>query len=402
MKRFVIRITMGLFLGLIVISVAFFATQPKPPEFNEPSELSDILEASNFPNSSEDIEALNTNTDSPGRPVIQNNTIHTAWGTPIRGAHADIDIGWPSDEYYYTKTLQLLDAIPEYGMNTVHLYLEALNHSGDVRPLGIVADYCDFVVEEAGKRGLYVVIKMGEMNDLYIEEDSQFMYAFWEFYAPRYKDREHVIYEICNECPLELPPENLLRAYDIIRKHAPDTMVIFYSFSHSLDPEYDILPPLKRLDFLGGDRLNWENEAVGFHAYECTADYLGADWVYYTIDVLTGEGFPIINTEMPNHFALTNYVHVDFYRALEERGIAWLGFTPSNTIILDTRWRGRFDAQGLTWQPDFGNWPVMDALFPFGITAASENIALTTAGIVSKITVMCYLCRTVLTFGITA
>jgi hypothetical protein len=108
--------------------------------------------------------------ETPGQPVIINNSVYTAWGTPIRGAQADIDIGWPSDEYYYNKTTQLLNAVPEHGMNAVHLYMESLSHYGEAYQLGAFAKYCDFIVEEAGKRGLYVIIKMGGMDDRYNEE----------------------------------------------------------------------------------------------------------------------------------------------------------------------------------------------------------------------------------------
>ena len=315
--------------------------------------------------------------ETPGRPVIQNNSVYTAWGTPLRGAHADI--GWDDDNYHYMRTVQLLDACLENGLNAVHVYVESLEHNGEPNPLGCRAAQCDVIVGEAAKRGLYVVIKMGEMSDQYIEEDSQFMYDFWEFYAQRYKDQEHVIFEICNECPA--PPENVLKAYDIIREYAPNTMVIFYSFSNCLDAEYELLPILRELDDLAGGRLTWENEAVGFHAYESTNDpySLGADWAVYTIDALINAGYPIINTEMPNYYALCQYPNIELYSIMEERGLAWLGFTTSNMILQIPRWRGRFEAYGLTWQPDYGAWPVVDAIYPFAVTGAVDNISHATA-----------------------
>ena len=35
----------------------------------------------------------------------------------------------------------------------------------------------------------------------------------------------------------------------------------------------------------------------------------------------------------------------------------------------------------MTWRPDYGNWPVVDAVYPFGVRAATENAPQTTAAI---------------------
>jgi hypothetical protein len=317
--------------------------------------------------------SISSENDFLGRPEIKNNTIYTAWDTRIRGG---VCIIHDDDERFYSETIELIQNARENGLNALHVYLESPQESYDeLMPIGHRAEKCDFVVEEAAKNGLYVIITMGGMDERFIEKESLYMYEFWEFYAPRYMDYEHVIYEICNESPA--PPENLMKAYEIIRRHAPDTMVIFYSFAHSMGLEADILPKLRELDHLG---VTWQNEAVGFHAYESTNDAMGSDWINYAIDAMIGAGYPIINTEVPGVFHHAGYVNAELIQILEDRGISWLSFCAQPFDPRQYhRWRGQLEAHGVAWEPDYGNWPLTDAIYPFGVANAAENIYRTTA-----------------------
>ena len=304
--------------------------------------------------------------DEPGRPKIMNNTVYTAWGAPIRGAPIDIYDFKDSPDHHFETARRALDALCENGLNAAHIYMP---YRSDEYPF---AEYCDFIVAEAAKRGLYVIITVTDMQDDNYESDSEYLYGFWDFFAPRYRDQANVIYEICSWIPLQVPEANVVKAYDIIRGHAPDTMVIFYSFGHFADMYIYRVHETARL---AGGRLTWENEAVGFHADECGRDFLGADWLHNTIDLYIKEGYPVINTQVPNFDICANYPNADMYKILEERGISWLGAVPQRMIGQTARWQGMFEAAGLTWKPDYGNWPEDGAISPFAVINAVKNAA---------------------------
>ncbi|MCL2060731.1 MAG: carbohydrate-binding protein, partial [Oscillospiraceae bacterium] len=94
-------------------------------------------------------------------------------------------------------------------------------------------------------------------------------------------------------------------------------------------------------------------------------------------------GYPIINTEVPCRFELTQHPDVGIYNVLEQKGIAWLGFVNENLIGRPARWRGPFDAGGVAWAPDYGDWPAMGAIYPFEKRAAASNVFGTTAAAVT-------------------
>ena len=305
------------------------------------------------------------------RSFAMNDSVYTAWGTPLRGSL----IGLEGSEPDYTVSRGDLRALRENGLNALHIYLET-PYTG--KPVGEQAAKCDAIVRLAAKYGVYVVITIGSML-LETDSDEQYLYDFWEFYAPRYKDRKNVIYEIANEHGWpENGPDIIANTYKIIRRHAPDTMILMFSFAVSLTPEY-AFPWIKQTERLAG--ITWANEALAFHCYEGREDEYGADWLVEVVDAFTGEGYPVINTELPNRFEQTDYPDLTMYRVLEKKGVSWLGFVYYKYIALPTHWRGQFEAAGLAWRPDYGNWPAADAVYPFDWQDAVENIAHTTAQI---------------------
>ena len=313
----------------------------------------------------------------PGRPVIKNNSIYTAWDTPIRGTMLDGESEF--SDWYASFAAEGMRNARDNGLNALHMYTGDTDENGHRLPVDFYVEINDFVVEEAAKNGLYVIFTISWVGFENVEEDTQFLYDFWEFYAPRYKDKENVIFEICNEIGWrEGLPEVVANAYNIIRSHAPDTMVLPYSFAVCVPPEWGIEQYLKETERFAD--IPWTNEAVAFHSYEThESAMMGADWLYHVIDAFIGEGYPIINTEVPNRYELSRYPDVKLYSILEEKGISWLGFVSANLTKQATFWRGQFEAAGLAWQPDYGNWPVTDAIFPFGVQSAAEHVTQTTA-----------------------
>ena len=304
------------------------------------------------------------------RPLISNNTVYTAWGTPIRGI-TNSWIGYDDYDYFASKTGELIGHVRENGLNALHLYLGDSDESGRRKPVDSQANKVDFVVDEAAKNGVYVIMTIGNA-DFDIPSDIDFMNRFWEFYSDRYKDRENVIFEIANEHGW---PQDCARivadVFNIIRNNAPDSMVLLYSFAVSAPPEY-LIPRIIETEALVS--IPWTNEAVAFHAYESRSDdALGPAWLVHVIDAFIERGYPIINTEVPCRFELTQYPDVGIYRVLEGKGIAWLGFVNENLIGKPNRWRGPFEAEGLVWAPDYGEWPVMGAVNPFSVRTAAAG-----------------------------
>jgi len=248
----------------------------------------------------------------PGRPIIMNDSVYTSWGTPIRGASEGLEASEPS----YTVTVEQLRALRDNGLNTLHLYIE---HPYTGKPVGEQAEKCDQIIEDAAREGMYVIITIGWI-ELMTEEDVQFFYDFWELYSKRYKDNENVIFEMANEHNWpKNGPEVVANAYKIIRKNAPDTMVLLFSFAVSPGPEH-LIPRIKDTEKLAD--IDWSNAAIAFHAYESEEGYFGADYLIEVIDAFTEAGYPIINTELPNRFALTSYPDMALFRVMEERGLS--------------------------------------------------------------------------------
>ena len=324
---------------------------------------------------------LPTNTpsaDSIGRPQIRNNTVYTAWGTPIRGINnswfgaRDLDI-------LTRKTQELAQHIQENGLNAMHIYVGDRDENGPL-PVGAEAARVDIVVAEAAAKGLYVIMTGAANFD--DPQEVAYLYEFWDFYSKRFKDKDNVIFEMANEhgWPFSEGRQIVANIYNIIRNNAPASLILFYSFAVSGDPQeltYRI-QDTEQIVF-----IPWTNEAVSFHAYETTESVYSATWLHYVIDEFIEKGYPIINTEVPCRYSLTQYPDVDIYRVLEERGIGWTGFVNENLISKPSHWRGQFEAAGLVWQPDYGSWPVTDALYPFAIQAAAQNISQATATLIT-------------------
>jgi|GEM_PF-3261063 Endoglucanase len=310
------------------------------------------------------------------RPIIRNNTVYTANGSLIRGSFIGIEYDFPDDRMI---TADDIAALKQNGLNTLHVYLEN-NYTG--RPAGYQAERCDFIVNEAERQGLYVIITIGVIDypgDF--ESDTQFLKDFWEFYAERYKDREHVIFEICNEIPYlyDITPKIQADVFRIIRKHSPDAMVLFYSFPGTSEVDFLLDTPIAELERELGESLDWKNEAIAFHGYEGNETSLGAASFQQSIRKFKQAGYPIINTELPNRYELTVYVDIPLLKICEEEGISWITFTEYIRIPQRGIWRGRLEAANISWKPDFGNWPVVDAVFPFLKYRADEHIGKASA-----------------------
>ncbi|HSR87377.1 MAG TPA: cellulase family glycosylhydrolase, partial [Pontiella sp.] len=208
-----------------------------------------------------------------GRPHIDSslgyNRLLTDQNSLLRGVSLSWDGGDPygSQAKVMPTQAQLNALANEYGLNTVHLYLEG-DSTGNTQPIGYNASDCDTLVQRCANAGLYLIITIG-CNGENGTMDLAWSQDFWEFYAPRYKDETHVIYEAHNE-----PVPNTLyqwtasdwddqaALYATIRTNAPDTFILLGSFMGFVG---DARPGA---NYLAANGVSWSNAGFAHHGYE--------------------------------------------------------------------------------------------------------------------------------------
>jgi hypothetical protein len=123
------------------------------------------------------------------------------------------------------------------------------------------------MVQMTRDAGLYLVITIGNgaENGKF---NRDYVLDFWRFYAPRYKDETHVIYEIQNEpfawsTPYSQPTLEMERdAYTLIRTQAPDTPILLFSIS-VLQSGSSAVADITWVS--NAAAVDWTNAAVAFH-----------------------------------------------------------------------------------------------------------------------------------------
>ena len=270
------------------------------------------------------------------------------------------------------------------GFNAVHLYAESFNTNypaaGSQAP-GYSAANVDAIVAATRTNGLYLIITIG--NGAYNGSYSlTWVTNFWKFYAPRYANETHVIYEIQNEPVAWGPPYSSanatppgavnmeIAAYNVIRQYAPDTPVLLFTYavfggSGGTSGALTDIHAFNTAVF-GSATAVWTNEAVAFHGY--------AGWSQASTAVsgLLNAGYPCFMTETygsPWGTGL-NGLDADLTSELERLGVSWLTFqhVPPTGVSDDVTQAPHYSNlvinAGLSWTPDYGSFPAVRG--PFG------------------------------------
>lgn len=271
-----------------------------------------------------------------GRVQVRDGNLLTDKGTRLRGVTFGIDAA-PGAGFDATLFAELTH---ESGLNTIRIYLE--NHAQES---GSHAAQADDIVELAAEAGAYVIIAIGG-GDAGGSFDLDKVRSFWDFYAPRYAERTHVIYEIQNipenSCePLSVETLDMEReAYARIRASAPSTHVALFSFGAT--------PTLEQVDGALDaveDVVDWSKASVAFHDVDrCVA---------------TAERSPILEHLRERGAAsfATELVSPAGAAALEEQRTGWMSFRWLVFSRNMAGFRAAHDAAGVSWCPDFGTWP---------------------------------------------
>lgn len=289
-----------------------------------------------------------------GRPYV--NAAKTTFvadnGQLLRGAIISTETG-------SVPSLSSVQGIRNVGLNAIHCYAERWDYGYSA---GAKVAAVDAAVQLARDNGLYLVLTVGNGG-----VNAAFNAAFWNFYAPRYANETHVLYEIQNEPAAGSPPYlgssavlNLqLTAYGIIRAAAPATPVLLMSYS-SFENGAGVLQDIATL----GSAIDWSNAVIAFHGY----GEKGPAAIRTCLETVLAAGYPCMQTEFyrwpwgTGNFALAAagslYQDVDETGDLERLGVSWLSFLTLGRVADDTRFRNRLDNGGVVWTPDFGSWPV--------------------------------------------
>jgi hypothetical protein len=252
-------------------------------------------------------------------------------------------------------TVAQLVAITNYGCNAVHMYAEA--------PSGYAAGYnsntVDKIVQMTRTNGLYLIMTIGSGG----VASNAFITDFWNFYAGRYANETHVLYEIQNESTSGAGSSDAVLAvqtnmYKLIRSKAPNTPILLFSYMAYQDGGKAI----KDINALG-NVVNWTNAAIAFHGYGRGVRLL----TRACLDYVLARGYACFQTEFYDwpygmgHFNLGDsasmYANISQTGDMERLGISWLAFMQMSHVTDDTRFKNRMKSGGILWTPEYGSWP---------------------------------------------
>ncbi|MBN2413732.1 carbohydrate-binding protein [candidate division KSB1 bacterium] len=280
-----------------------------------------------------------------GRVTILNGTVVTDRGTLLRGCRVSTDF----DEQLPPRSS--VTAIKQSGLNTIHLYAESfVEHvPGELHVL------VDSLVSWTGQDSLYLVLTIGCM-DQNGDYNYDFAMGFWNYYAPRYAEKTHVLYEIHNEPFAWSPPypDSTLKmerdVYSLIRCYAPDTHVLLFSYACPTNSE-GIFQDIQNL----GNEIDWTNCSIATHGYG--VEYYELENVFQDV---RDAGYSIMNTE-PCYLDINDNSSINLFRQLtrvhENNYVSYLHFLDVSEIQNPNKFKTIIENVGIDWEPDFGNWP---------------------------------------------
>jgi hypothetical protein len=155
--------------------------------------------------------------------------------------------------------------------------------------------------------------------------------------------------------------------YDLIRKLAPDTMVLLFSYG-ALSESKNVENDIRQL------KVDWSNAAVAFHGYgTLTCDHMIA---------LKEAGINVICTELSISSSFSDdQINTEYIYKCEKNRISWLVFMQIKKGYLESwRFKQEIDKRHLRWKPDFGKWPNGTSSY-----SPPHNLALGKRTIVSSV-----------------
>jgi hypothetical protein len=287
------------------------------------------------------------------------NVLVSDQGTLLRG----VSLAWDGGDPYGSlakvmpSEATLTSLKTHYGLNTVHLYLEG-DSSGNTNAPGVNAADCDLLVQRTEAAGLYLIITIGCNGENGTIHSLPWSLDFWNFYAPRYKDRPHVLYEAHNE-PVRFSLnswkdsdwDRQVTLYRAMRAAAPDTFILLGSFmGFAGDPRYGA-------NYLKARGVSWSNAGFAHHGYESLAGIEQA-----ISRMKTSTEYPAL---LCTEFWPGDTVGQGYNSMYESHFNGWMQFQwlgAKSSDLLD--FKSRITGAGTVWTPDDTNcsWPALGAV----------------------------------------
>jgi hypothetical protein len=295
-----------------------------------------------------------------GRPHIDSSLGHNILLSDQNSLLRGVSLSWDGGDPYGSQpkvmpTQEQLNALAnEYGLNTLHLYLEG-DSTENPNPVGHNAADCDLLVQRCADAGLYLIITIG-CNGENGQMNLSWSQSFWNFYGLRYKDETHVIYEAHNEPALWTPSnwttgdwDNQIALYNTIRAAAPDTFILLGSFmGFAGDPRWGA-------NYLAANGVSWSNAGFAHHGYESKAGIENA------ITLLKNTSYPaLLCTEFwPGDTTGQGYNSMYESHFNGWMQFMWLGADDHDLSGANDGFKTKIERAGTVWRPDSPacNWP---------------------------------------------
>ncbi len=304
-----------------------------------------------------------------GQPIHSQGTLRSDKGTLLRGLELSPDQGRTNADHAASIKWDMTNT---YGLNALHVYIENNRYA-----IGANAAQMDELVSWASTYGYYIImVPAHSPNGSY---DEPYLTRFWNFYAPRYANRSHVIYEIANEPNWQPCSQSYAnngtdvlnsqkRLYTLIRSKAPanEILMLTYSFpKRGSAVQADIAalsnPP---------NAVNWSHASIAFHGYDWGAGCMGTTDYQAAIQGMkdAANGIPLVMTEFKAEEGSDGAENNGkewwrWVKAVENTGISYTHFrwlyTDNSRNLSD--FKAKMTANGISWKPDFGNWPQASA-----------------------------------------
>ena len=295
-----------------------------------------------------------------GRPVIDSspgyNIILTDEGTLLRG----VSLGWDGGDPYGSlpKVMptsdQLRSLAEDFGLNTIHLYLEG-NSSQNPNDVGVNLADADALVQATADAGLYLILTIGCNGENGSIHSLDFAKDFWTLYGARYRNQTHVIYEAHNEPALYTPNQwsiadwdKQVELYQKMRQVAPNTLILLGTFmGFAGDPSFGAR-------YLVEQGVSWDNAGFAHHGYE------SKDGIENAISIMQSspEFPPLLCTEFwPGDTEGQGYNSMYESRLNGWMQFQWLGADDEDLNLF----RSKVTSAGTIWTPDdpAARWPAI-------------------------------------------
>lgn len=277
--------------------------------------------------------ASNTNALERVR-IDSNNNVVSDRNSPLRGAPFFLDRfgiaaetgGMEANLTTYRNYFN--SVVRDYKLNMVrcspwigkHTYFTFGSNQADHEDkFDILLDNC---VQWAEDNDIYAIVNYHTEFDTVLNAD--YVKRFWDRYAPRFRNKKHVMFELVNEPNVESVKREMQGIYDHVRNLAPSTHMILWSlYDPTKITAQEIKDSTPTIDYQN------DNVSVGWHNY---LD-LGNPGTWDRADDFAANGLPIINTEFwslssQNDLPISYGSIADNVRFGESRGRSWTLWAP--------------------------------------------------------------------------